>query len=94
MKKVLSFVCGLAFAGCIVSCGGSNAGSSNSNGLEQKQEPAKQEQTQPAESQKPAEEAAKPDLTKKYICPNRDYSSDDENQVCPVCGMDGFTENN
>ena len=94
MKKLLSFVCGLAFAGCIVSCGGSNAGSSNSNGLEQKQEPAKQEQTQPAESQKPAEEAAKPDLTKKYICPNRDYSSDDENQVCPVCGMDGFTENN
>ena len=94
MKKVLSFVCGLAFAGCIVSCGGSNAGSSNSNGLEQKQEPAKQEQTQPAESQKPAEEAAKPDLTKKYICPNRDYSSDDENAVCPVCKMDGFIENN
>ena len=88
MKKVLSFVCGLAFAGCIVSCGGSNAGS-NGNGSEQKQEISK-----PAESQQPAQEAAKPDLTKKYICPNRDYSSDDENAVCPVCGMDGFTENN
>lgn len=94
MKKVLSFVCGLAFAGCIVSCGGSNAGSSNGNGSEQKQEPSKEEISKPAESQQPAQEAAKPDLTKKYICPNRDYSSDDENAVCPVCGMDGFTENN
>ncbi|MBQ3657767.1 MAG: hypothetical protein II956_13145 [Bacteroidales bacterium] len=92
MKKVLSFVCALAVAGSVVSCGGANNNQQKQEPA--KQEPVKQEVSQPAEAQKPAQEASKPDLTKKYICPNRDFSSDDENQVCPVCGMDGFTENN
>jgi rubredoxin len=91
MKKVFTLICGTVLSCCVISSCGSNAG--NTQTEPQNGEPAKQEQAQP-EGQTQSNEAEKPDLTKKYICPNRDFSSDDANAVCPVCGMDGFTENN
>ncbi|MBQ5403868.1 MAG: hypothetical protein IIU11_05830 [Bacteroidales bacterium] len=86
MKKIVSAVCGLLLAGSIISCN-SNAG--QSNGSEQKTEPQKTEQTAPKEQKaEQKSDAPQVDLTKKYICPNRDFSTDEENATCPNCQME------
>ena len=95
MKKLSSIICSLAILFC-VSCGGANNSSNTNENSTEKQEntPSTTNDKPAQESKTEAQESATPDLTKKYICPNRDFSSDDANAVCPVCGMDGFIENN
>ncbi|MBR6277205.1 MAG: hypothetical protein IKR41_00410 [Bacteroidales bacterium] len=91
MKKIVSAVCGLLLAGSIISCN-SNAGQSNGSEQKtepQKTEPQKTEQTAPKEQKaEQKSDAPQVDLTKKYICPNRDFSTDEENATCPNCQME------
>ena len=86
MKKIIKFVSALAFAGCVISCGGNApAGNNQQNGTD----PVKTEQKEDNSSVKEEKsDGEKTDLSKKYICPNRDFSTDEENAVCPTCGME------
>lgn len=91
MKKSLLVIGVLAMAAIMSSCGG-NANNTNAPATDSK--PATEQSTTPKADAPKADDAAKPatttpavDLTKKYVCPNRDGSSDQPG-VCEACGMD------
>ncbi len=91
MKKTLLVIGVLAMAAIMSSCGGN----SNNAPASTDSKPATEQSTTPkADAPKADDNAAKPatttqavDLTKKYVCPNRDGSSDQPG-VCEACGMD------
>ena len=91
MKKSLLVIGILAIAAAMSSCGGN----SNNAPASTDTKPATEQSAAPASDAPKADDAAaKPatttqsvDLTKKYVCPNRDGSSDQPG-VCPACGMD------
>ena len=91
MKKTLLVIGVLAMAAIMSSCGGN----SNNAPASTDAKPATEQSTAPkADAPKADDNAAKPatttqavDLTKKYVCPNRDGSSDQPG-VCEACGMD------
>ncbi|MCR5454194.1 MAG: hypothetical protein K6F33_04310 [Bacteroidales bacterium] len=98
MKKSLLVIGMLAIAAVMNSCGG-NGGNTNNAPADNNATPAAEQSAAPkADAQKADKPADAPaatqavDLTKKYICPNRDGSSDTPG-VCEACGMD-LIENN
>ncbi|MBR4267095.1 MAG: hypothetical protein IKQ46_13665 [Bacteroidales bacterium] len=87
MKKILFTICAVATATTfLVSCSG-NAQQNNAEKADSTAAPAQQQTTAPAEAKPAADSAAALDLTKKFICPNRCESADQEG-ACSVCGMD------
>ena len=91
MKKTLLVIGVLAMAAIMSSCGGNSSNAPASTDTK----PATEQSAAPkADAPKADDNAAKPatttqavDLTKKYVCPNRDGSSDQPG-VCEACGMD------
>ena len=85
MKKTLLVIGVLAMAAIMSSCGGN----SNNAPASTDSKPATEQSTTPKadDAAKPATTTPAVDLTKKYVCPNRDGSSDQPG-VCEACGMD------
>jgi hypothetical protein len=91
MKKTLLVIGVLAIAAIMSSCGG-NANNSTAPASTDNAKPATEQSAAPASDAPKADAPASTttqsvDLTKKYVCPNRDGSSDQPG-VCDACGMD------
>jgi len=100
MKKILSTIAAFALVATIASCGGNNQGNNNagkadSTSCNNKQECNNQKDCNNKQedccADKKTETAATVDLSKKYVCPNRDGSSDQPGE-CENCGME-YIEN-
>ena len=91
MKKSLLVIGILAIAAAMSSCGGnannSTAPADTKPATEQSAAPASDAPKADDAAAKPATTTQSVDLTKKYVCPNRDGSSDQPG-VCEACGMD------
>ncbi len=101
MKKTLLTLSVLAMAAVMSSCGGNSNNAANAPADTtsccqpkcEKSEAAGAQCTEKKSGDCCSEAAAKSDaapavdLTKKYVCPNRDGSSDTPGE-CPACGMD------
>ena len=91
MKKSLLVIGILAIAAAMSSCGGnannSTAPTDTKPATEQSAAPASDAPKADDAAAKPATTTQSVDLTKKYVCPNRDGSSDQPGE-CPACGMD------
>ena len=91
MKKTLLVIGVLAIAAIMSSCGGnannSTAPADTKPATEQSAAPASDAPKADDDAAKPATTTQSVDLTKKYVCPNRDGSSD-QPSVCDACGMD------
>lgn len=91
MKKSILAIGFLAVAAVLYSCGGNS--NSNATPAATDSKPAT-EQSADAKSDAPKADTTAPatttqavDFSKKYVCPNRDGSSDQPG-VCEACGMD------
>ena len=91
MKKKLLVIGVLAIAAIMSSCGGnannSTAPADTKPATEQSAAPSSDAPKADDAAAKPATTTQSVDLTKKYVCPNRDGSSDQPG-VCDACGMD------
>lgn len=90
MRKLFMAICAIAVTAAMASCGGSQkpAESAKSDAPKtEAQAPAAEEKKADTPATDNKDEAAPVDLTKKYVCPARDYSADEPGQ-CPKCGMD------
>ena len=91
MKKTLLVIGVLAIAAIMSSCGGnannSTAPADTKPATEQSAAPASDAPKADDAAAKPATTTQSVDLNKKYVCPNRDGSSDQPGE-CPACGMD------
>lgn len=92
MKKSVLVIGVLAVAAIMSSCGGNSnnapASTDTNPATEQSATPKTDAPTADDNAATPASSTTQSvDLTKKYVCPNRDGSSDQPGE-CPACGMD------